>query len=161
MEDTQSVGSSTWVITPTFGHKVMGHFLGGCIMGWTSCWSQILYLPGNLPIPVNQLGNSLIKSSVDLMDLAAVWTVAGLAVVALVEAGAGLGGFVPGCMTVTTQFIFRIVSLSHDGKPRMAGLGVSAMYQYELILQGQMSGPPGCQTMGPWSVPYRGIWHPL
>ena len=69
-----------------------------------------------------------------MMDLAAVGTVAGLTFVSVVKAGAGLGGFVPGCMTVTTQFIFMITNLSHDGRPRMAGPGVSAMYQYELIL---------------------------
>ena len=85
-------------------------------------------------MPVNRSGNSFIKSSVDLMDLATVGTVAGLTFVAVVEAGAGPGGFVPGCMTVTTQFIFMIASLLHDGRPRMAGPGVSEMYQYELIL---------------------------
>ena len=85
-------------------------------------------------MPVNRSGNSFIKSSVDLMDLAAVWIVAGLTFVAVVEAGAGLGGFVSGCMNVTAQFIFTIASLSHDGRHRMAGPGVSAMYQYELIL---------------------------
>ena len=109
-------------------------------------------------MPVNQSWNSFIKSSVVLMDLAAVWTVAGLTFVAVVEAGAGLGGFVLGLMTVMAQFIFMITSLSHDGRPRMAGPGVSATYQYEVILRGQMSGPPGCQTMGPWSAAYRGIW---
>ena len=62
---------------------------------------------------------------------------------------------------MTAQFIFTIASLSHDGRPRMAGPCVSAMYQYELILQGQMPVPPGCQTMGPQSAPYRGLWDPL
>ena len=167
MEDTQSVSSSTWVITPrhsilsrcslTLGHKEMGHFLGAYITECTSCHSWILYLPGNLPIPMNQSRNSFIKSSVDLMDLTAAGTVAGLTFVAVVEAGAGLWGFVLGCMTVTAQFIFMIASLSYDGRPRMAGPGVSAMYQYELILWGQMPVPPGHQTMGPWSAPYRGI----
>ena len=162
------MGSSTQVTTPrhsilsrcslTFGCKAMGHFLGACIMGWTSCQSQILYSPGNLPIPLNQSGNSFIKSSVDLMDLAAAGTVAGLAIVAVVEAGAGLGGFVLGLMTVMAQFIFIIASLSHEGRSRMAGPGVSATYQYELILWGQMPVSPGCQTMGPVSAPYRGIW---
>ena len=85
---------------------------------------------------MNQSGNSFIKSSVDLMDLTAVWTVTGLAVVAVVEAGARLGGFVPGCMTVMAQFIFMTASLSHEGRPRMAGLGVSAMYQYEFTQWG-------------------------
>ena len=68
------------------------------------------------------------------MDLVAAGTVAGLAIVAVVEAGGGLGGFVQGCMTVMAQFIFTIASLSHDGRPRMPGLGVSETYQYELIL---------------------------
>ena len=45
----------------------------------------------NLPMPMNQSGNSSIKSSVDPMDLAA-GTVAGLVTVA-VETGAGHGGF--------------------------------------------------------------------
>ena len=70
----------------------------------------------------------------DLMDLAAAWTVAGLAVVAVVGAGAGFGGFVLGCMTVTAQFIFMMASILHDGRPRMPGPGVSATYQYECDL---------------------------
>ena len=171
MEDTQSVGLSTWVITPrhstllrcslTFGHKAMGHFLGACITGWTSCQSWILYLLGNLIIPVNWSGNSFIKSSVDLVDVSAAWTVAGLAVVAVVETGAGLGGFVPGHMTVMAQFIFTTASLLHEGRPRMTGLGVSTMYWYEFALWGQAPVQPGCQVMGPWSATYRGIWDPL
>ena len=92
------------------------------------------------------------------MDLAAAWTVAGLAVV---ETGAGFGGFVPGHMTVKAQFIFTTASLSHEGRPRMAGPVVSVMYQYEFTLWGQAPGQPGCQVMGPWSAPYRGIWDPL
>ena len=110
---------------------------------------------------MNQFGNSFIKLSVDLMDLAVEGTVAGLTFVAVVEAGAGLGGFVPGCMTVTAQFIFIIASLLHNKRPRMSEPGVSTMYQYELIWQGQIPGSPGCQTMGPWSAAYRGIWDPL
>ena len=70
------------------------------------------------------------------MDLAAVGTVAGLTFFAVVEAGAGLWGFVLSLMTVMAQFIFMIASLSHDGRPRITGLGVSATYKYELILQG-------------------------
>ena len=79
---------------------------------------------------VNQSGNSFIKSSVDLMDLAAVGTAAGLVTVA-VETGAEHGGFVPGCMMVMAQFIFTTASFSLECRPRMAGLGVSATYQYE------------------------------
>ena len=68
-----------WVITPrasifarcslTLGCNVIGHFLGACMTGWASGHSHILYSPGNLPTPVNLSGNSLIKSSVDLMHL--------------------------------------------------------------------------------------------
>ena len=171
MEDTQSISSSTWVITPrhsilsrcslTFGHKAMGHFLGACIMGWMSWWSWILYLPGNLPMPMNWSRNSFIKSSVDLMDLAATGTVAGLVVAAVVETGAGCGGFMSGHMTVMAQFIFTTVSFSLEGRPRMAGPGVSAMYQYEFTQWGQAPGQSGHQVMGPQSAPYRGMWDPL
>ena len=82
------------------------------MMGWTSEQSQIVYSPGNLPIPVNQSGNSLIKSSVDLMGLAAAGAAVGLTTVA-VGTGAWLGGFVSGWITVTAQFILTTASLSH------------------------------------------------
>ena len=168
MEDTQSIGSSTWVITPrhsillrcslTFGCKAMGHFLGACIMGWASWQSQILYLPGNLPMPMNWSGNSFIKSSMDLMDLAASGAVAGLVAAAVVETGAGC---VPGCLTMMAQFIFMTASFSFEGRPRMAGPGVSATYQYQFTLWGQTPGQSGWQVMGPKSAPYRGVWDPL
>ena len=74
-----------------------------------------MYLPGYLPIPVNRYGNSFIKSSVDLMSLAAV----------AVGAGLGLGVLVSGWATVMAHFIFMTASFSHDGRPRMAGPGVS------------------------------------
>ena len=48
-----------------------------------------------------------------------------------------------------------------DCRPRMAGPGVSGMYQYEFTLWGQAPGWPSHQVMGPQSAPYRGIWDPL
>ena len=168
MKDTQSIGSSTQVITSrcsillrcslTFRHKVMGHFLGACITGWASWWSQILYSLGNLPIPLNQSGNSFIKSSVDLMGLAASGAVAGLLVAAVVETGVGC---LPGCLTMMAQFTFMTASFSLEGRPRMVGPGVSTTYQYDFTLWGWEPGWSGCQVMGPWSAPYRGIWDPL
>ena len=89
------------------------------------------------------------------MDLAASGTVAGLVVAAVVETGAGC---VPGHLTVMAQFIFMTASFSLEGRPRMAGPGVSATYQYEFTLQGQVPWQSGCQVMGPQSAPYRGIW---
>ena len=115
-----------------------------CCDGVGSCIYQ-----GICPMPVNQSGNSFIKSSVDLMDLAAVGTVAGLTAVVVVETGARCGGFVPGCMTVMAQF-FTTASFSLEGRPRMAGPGVSVVYQYEFTQWGQapgQSGPPGDGTM--------------
>ena len=174
------MGSSTQVITPrhsilsrcslTFGCKAMGHFLGACIMGCTSCQSQILYSSGNLPMRMNWSGNFFIKSLVDLMDLAAAGTVTGLTAAVAVETGAGHGGFVPGHMTVMVQFIFTSVSFSLEGRPRMAGPGVSAMYQYEFTWCGQA---PGCGLAAKWwahrvhhigvyGICYRqwvGCWH--
>ena len=168
MEDTQSIGSSTQVIMPRhsilsrcslpFGHQEMGHFLGACMTGWASWWSQILYSPGNLPMPMNQSGNSFIKSSVGLMDLAASDTVAGLVVADVVKPGAG---HVPGHLTIMAQFIFMTASFSLEGRPRMMGLGVFTMYQYKFTLWGWAPGWSGCQVMGPWSAPYRGIWNLL
>ena len=168
MEDTQSIGLSTWVITPrhsifsrcslTFRCKAMGHFLEACFTWCASWWSWILYSLGNLPIPLNQSGNLLIKSSVDLMDLAALGAVAGLVVAAVVGTGAGC---VLGHLTVMAHFIFMTASLSLEGRPRIAGPGVSVMYQYDFTLWGQEPGWSGCQVMGPQSAPYRGIWDPL
>ena len=89
------------------------------------------------------------------MGLAASGAVAGLVVATVVEAGAGC---VLGCLTVMAQFIFMTASFSLEGRPRMAGPGVSVMYQYDFTLPGQEPGWSGCQVMGPWSAPYRGIW---
>ena len=93
-------------------------------------------------MPLNQSRNSLIKSSVDLTDLAASGAVAGLVVAAVVETGAGC---VLGHLTVMAQFIFMTASLSLEGRPRMEGPGVSATYQYEFTLWGQEPG----QSDGP------------
>ena len=49
------------------------------------------------------------------------WTVAGLLAATVVEAGAGLGVFVLGCLTVMAQFIFTMASLLHEGRPKMGG----------------------------------------
>ena len=84
--------------------------------------------------------------------------VAGLVVAAVVETGAGC---VLGHLTMMAQFIFMTASFSLEGRPRMAGPGVSAMYQYELTLQGLVPGQSGCQVMGPQSAQYRVIWDPL
>ena len=92
------------------------------------------------------------------MDLAASGAVAGLVVATVVGTGAGC---VLDCLTMMAQFIFTTASFSLEGRPRMVGPGVSTMYQYEFTLWGQVSGWSGCQVMGPWSAPYRGIWDPL
>ena len=62
------------------------------------------------------------------MGLAAAGAAVGLTTVA-VGAGAGLGGFVLGWIAVVAQFILTTANLLHDGRPRMAGLGVSVTYQ--------------------------------
>ena len=109
-------------------------------------------------MPLIQSGDSFIKSSVYLMDLAVSGAVAGLVVAAVVETGAGCA---LGHLTVMAQFIFMTASFSLEGRPRMAGPVVPAMYQYEFTLWGQVPGQSGCEVMGPWSAPYRGIWDPL
>ena len=64
--------------------------------------------------------------------LAASGAVAGLVVAA--------GGCVLGCLTVMAQFIFTTASFSLEGRPRMVGPGVSAMYQYDFTLWGEHQG---------------------
>ena len=56
------------------------------------------------------------------MDLAASGAEAGLVMAAVVETGAGC---VPGGPIVMAQFIFMTASFSLEGRPRMAGTGVS------------------------------------
>ena len=92
------------------------------------------------------------------MDLAASGAVAGLVLATVVETGEGC---VLGCLMVMAQFIFTMASFSLEGRPRMVGPGVSTTYQYDFTLWGQAPGQSGCQVMGPWSAPYRGIWDPL
>ena len=87
------------------------------------------------------------------MDLAAAGTVAGLTAVTVMEKGAGHCGFAPGHMTVNAQFIFMTANFSLEGRPRMAGPGVSATYQYEFTQCGRAPGQPGCQVMRPWNAP--------
>ena len=140
------MGSSTQVITPrhsillrcslTFGCKAMGHFLGICIMGWTLCWSWILYLPGSLPIPVNWSGNSFINVISGPDGLGCCLNCSRLGCGCCCGSRCRTWGLVPGCMTVTAQFIFMIASLSHDRRPRMAGLGVSATYNMNWSCKG-------------------------
>ena len=67
------------------------------------------------------------------MGLAASGTVASLLVSAVVETGAGC---VPGCLTVMAQFIFTTASFSLEGRPRMAGPGVSAQHTNMILLCG-------------------------
>ena len=86
----------------------------------------------------------------DLIGLAASGTVAGLLVAAVVETGAGC---VLGCLTVMAQFIFMTASFSLEGRPRIAGPGVSATYQYDFTLWGHQPGQSGCLVMGPQSAP--------
>ena len=87
-----------------------------------------MYSLGNLPMPLNQSGNSFIKSSVDLMDLAASGNCSRLGCGHCSGTGAGC---VPSYLTVMAQFIFTTASFSLEGRPSMAGPGVSATYQYE------------------------------
>ena len=67
------------------------------------------------------------------MDSAASGAVVGLVVATVVGTGAGC---VLGHLTVMAQFIFMTASFSLESRPRIAGPGVSAVYQYEFTLWG-------------------------
>ena len=62
------------------------------------------------------------------MGLAAAGAAVDLPAVA-VGASSELRGSVLGWITVMAQFILTTTNLLHDGRPRMAGLSVSATYQ--------------------------------
>ena len=62
---------------------------------------------------------------------------------------------------MTAQFMWTTANLSHVGSPKRVGPGMSAMYQYEWIMHGWAPGVFGCQRMGQWKIPYRGIGDPL
>ena len=145
----------------TLGCNAIWHFLGACMTRWASGCSHFLYSPGNLPIPVNPSGNSLVKSSVDLMH----WDFGVLAVGGFPTLAARVGAvsveLLLGWVVLTAQFTWTTAYFSHAGRPRRAGLGVSAMYQYEWIMHCWAPGVFGCQRMGPWRIPYRGIVDPL
>ena len=171
IDDTQSVGWSMWVITPrasifarcslTLGCNATRHFLGACMTRWASGHSCILYLPGNLPILVNLLGNSIIKSSVDLMHLDFNVLVAGGFVALAAWVGVVPVRLLLCWVVLTVQFTWTTANFSHAGRPRRAGPGVSVMYQYEWMMHGWAPGVLGCQRIGPPRIPYRGIGDPL
>ena len=120
-----------------YGNKA---FLGVCMTGWALSHNLMVYLPGNWPMPWNLSGNVLIRSSVELIE--AVF-------VGIAGAGVGPGRWEVPWMTLTVQFILTTSNFSHEGNPRMAGPGVSATYQQELIWWGCALGEQGCQMTGP------------
>ena len=79
-DKTQSVGSSTGVMTPSFttlsnsaltlGHMEIGHFHGAFMTGCALSHSLMVYSTRNCPMPQNLPGNFLMKSSVDLIGTA-------------------------------------------------------------------------------------------
>ena len=84
--------------------------------------------------------NFLMRSSVDLI---------GTVFLGVAGAGVGPGRSEVPWMTLTAQFILTTSNLSNEGSPRMAGPGVSATYQQELIWWDCALGEPGCQMIGP------------
>ena len=160
-----------WVITPrasifarcsfTLRRSTIGHFLGVCMTGWVSGHCHIFYSLGNLPIPVNLSGNSLIKSLVDLMHLNFDVLAAGGFAALAAWVGVVPVRLLSGWVVLTAQFTWTTANFSHAGRPKRAGPGVSVMYQYEWIMCGWAQEVLGCQRMGPWRIPYREIGDPL
>ena len=121
IDDTQSVGWSTWVITSihsillrcslTFGCKEMGHFLGACLTGWTSEWSQIVHSPKNLPIPVNSIWKLFNQVISGFDGLGCCRGCSRLDCCCCGEWGHGLEVLVLGWITVTAQFILTTANL--------------------------------------------------
>ena len=115
-DETQSVGSSTGEMTPSFtilskSALTLGHMggnralLGAC---WALSCNLMVYSPGNWPISWNLSGNILMSSSVDLIRTVFLGVAA-----AEVEQGRWEVSW----MTFTVQFILTTSNLSHDGSP--------------------------------------------
>ena len=131
-DETQSVGSSTGVMTPSFtilfysaltlGHMEIGHFQGACLKDWASPCSLMVYSPRNWPMPWNLSGNFLMRSSVDLI---------GTVFLGVAGARVGPGRWEVSWITLAAQFILTTFNLPHDRNPQMAGPGVYATYQQE------------------------------
>ena len=149
-DETQSVGSSTGVMTPsytilcnsalTLGHMEIGHFQGACMTSWPLSCSLVMYSPGKWPMPWNLSGNFLMRTLVDLI---------GVVFLGVGGAGVGPGRQEVSWMTLTAQFILTTYNFLRDWSPKMAGPGVSATYQQEFIWQGYVLEEPGCQMIGP------------
>ena len=103
----------------------------------------------------------LIKSSVDLMHLDFGDLSAGGFAALAAWVGAVPVRLLSGWVVPTAQFTWTTANLSHVGRAKRAGPDVSAMYQHEWIMHGWALGVLGCQRMGPWRIPYRGIGDPL
>ena len=124
-DETQSVGSSVVVVTPSFtilsnsaftlGHMEIGHFQGACMPGWALSHSLVAYSPRNWPMPWNLSGNFLMRSSVDLI---------GTVLLGVAGAGVGPDRWEVPWMTFTAQFILTTSNLSHDEGCKMAGQGI-------------------------------------
>ena len=109
MLDTQSVGSSTFSITPsstiwlisflTSSLMWIGHRLGACTTGVTAGSSVMWNVSRNFPMPLKQSGYSRWRSSFEFN-----------------------GG---GC-SLTAQFKVTKLSLRQEGSPKITGPGVSA-----------------------------------
>ena len=133
-DETQSVGSSTGVMTPSFtilsyyvltlGHVEIGHFWGACMTGSALSCSLMVYSPGNWPMPWILSQNFLMSSSVDLI---------GTVFLSVSGSGVGPGRQEVSWMTLTAQFILTTSNLTHDGIPRITGPEVSATYQQEFM----------------------------
>ena len=123
-DKTQSVGSSTGVMIPSFTilsnsfltleHMEIGHFLGVCMTGWVLSHSMMVYSLGNWPMPWSLSGNFLMRSSIDLI---------GTVFLSVGAAGMGPGRWEVSWMTLTVQFILTTSNFSCVGAPGLQDQG--------------------------------------
>ena len=114
--ETQSVGSSAGMMTPSFtilsnsaltlGCMEIGHFLVACMTGWALACSLMVFTPWNWTMPWNLSGNFLMRFSVNLI---------GTVLLGVAGAGVGPGRWEVPWMTLTAQFILTMSNLSHEG----------------------------------------------
>ena len=140
----------------TRGCTGIGHFLGTCTTGLASSQRVMWSVPGNWPIPSNWLGEALMRSSLELSAEVRSGLLLAHSVVGFLG---GLGG---SCLLVslTTHFSYTISMSDEEGRPCMAGPGLSATYH--LIWRCfELWWPSGVHSMAVSRAPNCEIFNPL
>ena len=138
----------------TKGCIAMGHFHGAWTIGFVSSQRVMWYVPGKHPIPSNLSGCDLMRSLVLscfrlVRSFCTCWhPVVGFCCVSFFQ------------QKCTAQLYSTIPSFEHDGRPKIVGPGVSAMYHW-VCSQLATFFPSGFQSIAVSNMPHCLMVDPL